>query len=358
MINLAYTSIRPGQTWLDTDGNRIQAHGCNIIIEDDIFYWYGTHKAKRSSVSDDWQLQTRFYASRDLYNWEYKGNMIYPENPESIFKNNSEHFPCARIIYNRRTGKYVAWGTYADDYTLPQSPYSFALCAMTSDSLMGPYTFVNDMHPFGMSAQFGDYAVDRQDGKGYLIFTRAHSELIIADLTEDFTNVTGHYSAHFPRVAPPYVREAPAYFYRRGKHYLFTSGTTSWFPNPSEVAMAETYHGPWTVLGDAHRNDPSRTSFNSQIFTVLRHPGKKDLYIALADRHLPRLPEQYPEEFNNGRFYSRVEKYMNTSKTDLPIGKLYENVITGTEYVWLPVRFDGETPYIEWLDEWRFEDFD
>jgi hypothetical protein len=26
--------------------------------------------------------------------------------------------------------------------------------------------------------------------------------------------------------------------------------------------------------------------------------------------------------------------------------------------VWLPIRFDGETPYLEWLDEWGREEFE
>ena len=28
------------------------------------------------------------------------------------------------------------------------------------------------------------------------------------------------------------------------------------------------------------------------------------------------------------------------------------------EYVWLPVRFDGEMAYVDWHDEWRVEDYD
>jgi hypothetical protein len=28
------------------------------------------------------------------------------------------------------------------------------------------------------------------------------------------------------------------------------------------------------------------------------------------------------------------------------------------DYVWLPLRFDGDMPLIDWLDEWRIEDYD
>lgn len=39
-------------------------------------------------------------------------------------------------------------------------------------------------------------------------------------------------------------------------------------------------HGPWTVLGDPHPDDPSRTSFHTQASSVFAHPGREDLYIA------------------------------------------------------------------------------
>lgn len=83
-------------------------------------------------------------------------------------------------------------------------------------------------------------------------------------LTADLTNVTGYYSTHFPLVQPPFVREAPAYFERDGSHYLVTSGTTGYYPNPSMVAVAPTYHGPWRVLNDPHPDDATRTSYQSQ----------------------------------------------------------------------------------------------
>jgi hypothetical protein len=28
------------------------------------------------------------------------------------------------------------------------------------------------------------------------------------------------------------------------------------------------------------------------------------------------------------------------------------------DYVWLPIRFDGEIAYIDWKDEWRIEDYE
>ena len=37
----------------------------------------------------------------------------------------------------------------------------------------------------------------------------------------------------------------------------------------------------------------------------------------------------------------------------------HESQLTSlADYVWLPVRFDGEMAYLDWHDEWRIEDYD
>lgn len=211
-----------------------------------------------------------------------------------------------------------------------------------------------------MNAGDFDLAV-AEDGKAYYYFERVHSELICADLTDDYTDVTGYYSTHFPLIHPPYVREAPAHFIRKGKHYLITSGTTGYFPNPSEVAVANTWHGPYTVQGDPHVGDESRTSFHSQISSVFKVPGKKDLYIALADRWLPPAMDigynvygPMFASFFNPDLQTDME---NMAKNEEKIRGVVEETQIA-DYVWLPLRFEGERVWIDWKDEWRIEDFE
>ena len=84
--NLALqNSIRPGQVWLDTKGERIQAHGGSMFIEDGIFYWYGENKEKTTPGSGNWHWGVRAYSSTDLYNWEDLGLIIPPvlDDPDS-----------------------------------------------------------------------------------------------------------------------------------------------------------------------------------------------------------------------------------------------------------------------------------
>ena len=347
-------TIRPGQPWLDTNGNRIQAHGGSVLHEDGIFYWYGENKERTTPGSGIWHWGVRCYSSTDLCTWEDRGLIIPPEPDDP----NSPLHPAQKvdrphIIRNPRSGQYVCWlkimgeGHGADQRST----------VLVSDSLLGPYRIVRTgLRPLGMSAGDFDLVVDPTDGKAYYFFERVHSELICADLTEDCTDVTGYYSTHFPRAAVPDVREAPAYFRRRGKHYLITSGTTAYFPNRSEVAVADTYHGPYTVLGDPHVGDESGTSFRSQVSSVLRHPTIPDLYIAIADRWLPHLSEAESDVADAFRRVVSGEVTRDEVLREHP--HLADEADTSVaDYVWLPIEFDGDVPRIEWRDEWSPADY-
>lgn len=359
---MKYNSIRPGQVWLDTEGKRIQAHGGSVIYIDGTYYFYGENKEKTDGQCDIWHWGVRCYASKDLYNWEDKGVIIPPdlEDPSSTL------YPSAKmdrphIIYNARTKKYVAWLKIMQGRGLQTET------VLTADDFLGPYTKVREgLRPLGMSAGDFDLAV-APDGKAYYYFERVHSETICADLTDDYTDVTGYYSTHFPKPHPPYVREATAHFVRKNKHYLITSGTTGYLPNPSEVAIADTWHGPFTVLGNPHPLDATNTSFHSQISSVFKVQGKKDLYIACADRWMPEHMDVKYEE------YKRMYEMMfdpDADRTELRAlrKKFPKDESTNTSianYVWLPLRFVDPCDqyplgmvFIDWKDEWRIEDYE
>lgn len=346
-----YHSIRPGQVWLDTDGKRIQAHGGSIIVVDDIYYWYGENKEKTNGKNGIWHWGVKAYSSKDLYNWKDEGIIIPPE-PEC---SESSLHPTAcmdrpHIIYNKMTKKYVCWLKVMNkDQTQTET-------VLTADNFLGPYVKVREnLRPLSMSAGDFDLAV-AEDGKAYYYFECVHSETICADLTADYTDVTGYYSTHFPHPYPPFVREATAHFMRNGKHYLVTSGTTGYLPNPSEIAIADTWHGPYKVLGNPHPDDKTHTSYHSQISSVFKVPGKKDLYIACADRWLPEAMDKKYEVYAE-----MFEKIFTGHIQEFDFSKMGEPIVENTsiaDYVWLPFRFDGEMAYLDWKDEWKIEDYE
>lgn len=342
----------PGRVWMDTEGKRIQAHGGSVIYIEGTYYWYGENKEKTTGKDDIWHWGVRCYTSTDLYNWEDKGLIIPPEldDPNSPL-HPSSMMDRPHIIYNKNTKKYVCWmKIMSKDGTQSET-------ILTADHILGPYEKVRvGLRPLNMSA--GDFdLVVAPDGKAYYYFERVHSETICADLTADYTDVTGYYSTHFPHTNPPYVREATAHFTRKGKHYLLTSGTSGYLPNPSEIAVADTWHGPYTVLGNPHPGDATNTSFHSQISSVFKVEGQDDLYIALGDRwapeHMHLKYEEYKLRFEKA-FDPDFEKKHPGVEVDMTDQYFDSNLNTSvSDYVWLPIRFDGEIPRIDWMDEWK-----
>ena len=208
----------------------------------------------------------------------------------------------------------------------------------------------------------GDFdLIKYPDGSAKIVFDRVHSDMIVMDLTDDYLDVTGTYSTHYERPFPPYVREAPAVFYRNGKGYIITSGTTAKFPNPSETATFDDIHGEWEIIGDPHVNDAKKTSFDSQISCIFKHPKYDDLYIAMADRWLVDLKDENPSgmEFFLARYdkdYPMDEKRREEIK-NITMEQMTAKNTSISEYVWLPVVFENDVPKIYWHDEWKIEDF-
>ena len=353
-----YHTIRPGKVWLDTEGKRIQAHGGSLIYDNGKFYWYGENKEKTTGEDALWHWGVRCYSSEDLYNWKDEGIIIPPDLEDKT----SPLYPEAmmdrpHILHNKKTGKYVAW------LKIMGEPSFFTV--LEADQILGPYKMVNRaVNPHGEMVGDFDLVADEETGKGYVLSDKPHTHVYCMDLNEKYTDAQGEYSEHFPHTAPPEGREAPAHFERNGKHYIITSGTTGYFPNPSEVAIADQIHGPYTVQGDPHVGDTSKTSFGSQISSVFKHPLKKDLYIAVADRWRPDLEELAGEKYFTGEFEAEIQEKFKKIFSDPHYVLTEEDAkdlrinSSESDYVWLPIRFDGDRVMIEWKEEWNVEDYE
>jgi len=350
---MTYTKIFPGRTWLDTEGKRIQAHGGSVLFENGVYYWYGENKEKTDGRSGIWHWGVRCYSSTDLVNWTDLGLIIPPSEDPASSLHPTSMMDRPHILFNERTGKYVCW------LKIMHPDGAQTETVLTADRLTGPYEVVREgLRPLGMNA--GDFdLVKARDGKAYYYFERVHSEMICADLTDDYTDVTGYYSTHFPKPHPPYVREAVAHFERKHKHYLITSGTTGYLPNPSEIAVADTFHGPYTVLGNPHPGDESQTSYHSQISCVFKVQGKKDLYVAMADRWAPEHMHLKYENYK--KVYEAIFDESKKTPADPAREIGFSDAAANTSianYVWLPIRFEGEMGVIDWKEEWSPDEYE
>lgn len=350
------TSISPGKQWLDTAGRPIQAHGGSIIEEDSTFYWYGENKEFTSGGNTDvWHWGVRCYSSTDLCNWDDRGLIIEPNLTDRTSPlHPSQHLDRPHIVRDSSHNRYVCWikvmgAGQSDDQTA---------CVLVSDSLLGPYRMEHSfVRPQGLT--MGDFDLVVDGARGYLYFEHPHSEVICSDLSPGLTTAIGTVTRHFTGLTVPESREAPAYFRRGDNHYLITSGTSGYFPNRSQIAVADDPHGHWTTLGNPHPTDPSGTSFRSQVSSVFRHPHKQDLYIALADRWLPHRPPEDSDYTDLFRRYFAGKHDEELARLVRSAGRDLDNANTSiARYVWLPIRFDTDVPRIDWTDDWRIDDFD
>lgn len=359
-INTAETvhhSIKPGAVWTDTNGKPIQAHGFQIFVKDDTYYWYGENKEKTVAGSSVWTYGIRCYRSKDFYNWEDCGLIIPPDTVNYLSPlHYSQTLDRPHILYCEKTGKYVCWIKSMDE-----DGYFVILQA---DNILGPYEYVRSIRPEGYGVGDFDMFSDEKTRKGYIWFERPHWELICAELTDDYTNVTGQYSHHMEGRRPPYTREAPTHFLYKGKHYLFTSGTTGYYPNESLLSTFADYHGEYKDLGNPHPADKSKTSFWSQITDVVKIPGR-NLYVAVADRWMPQIvgTDEAAKEFEKNKILYRDYQPNERDFSEIVVKDKRHLVRTDWDvtynatYVFLPIVFKNGKPQIEWKDEWRIEDY-
>lgn len=347
------THIKPGEVWLDTKGERIQAHGASVYYENGKYYWYGEDKTHTRKKGKLWTWGIKCYSSEDLVNWEDLGHIIEPtpNDSNSIFHPN-RRMDRPHIIKNEKTGKYVLWLKYCDKA-------HFAI--LTADQLLGPYTLVNPFfRPYGRKAGDFDLVVDQSTGTGYLYVELDHKEVIVCKLTEDYTDVTDEQAVIYTGLNPPFAREGVTHFEHNGKHYILTSGMIGYVPNPSEVAVADDYMGPFTVLGDPHVDDKSSASFNSQASCAFKVTGM-DRIIVMADRWVPEyvMTKEKYDAFVRA-IYSRYDKSYKASFKDMitmmtspMMGSANTSI---ANYVWLPVEWEDDMPRIRWRDSWNLED--
>ena len=348
-------AIYPGEPWLDTKGERIQAHGGAVYYENGTYYWYGENKTYTDGKNGIWTWGLKVYASQDLCNWDDLGYLI----PPVLDDPNSALFPTKRvdrphILRCPKTGKYVCW--------IKLSGPEAAFTIWQANSLLGPYEMVENLYnPGGHKAGDFDMVADTETGKGYIYFDADHKSMLCMSLTEDYLHADVEIASSSPNMTPPFTREAPALFEAKGRKYMITSGMTGYVPNKSDSAVADGWEDVFVSTGNPHVNDATNASFNSQISKIFKVEGKDNCFVAMADRWLPG----YHVDSRIADLFTRViastyepEKYQATDaeRKEMYAGNVLETAETRiADYVWLPIEWEGDKPVIRWQKEWKIK---
>jgi hypothetical protein len=337
-------AIVPGEVWLDTDGQPINAHGGGVLYHEGVYYWYGEIKNGQTylpKVNEKWG-GTRVlnggvscYSSTNLYDWKKEGVVLPADtkDPDSdLACENVLERP--KVIYNRKTGKFVMW------FHQDSPNYAAARSGVAvSDTPTGPFKYLGSFRPDAgvwpvnatpedkrpgatnfMARDFagGQMARDMtlfvdDDGRAYQFYASENNATMhVSLLSDDYLHSAGKYA----RIFIGRSTEAPAVFKCDGKYYLYGSGCTGWEPNTARSAVATNIFGPWTELGNPCRGEGADTTYGCQSTFVLPVAARTNQFIAMFDRW---------------------------QKWDLK----------NSRYVWLPVEFNQDNqPLVRWRERW------
>ena len=276
--------------WYDTDGNVINASDGGVIYADGKYHWYGQALrdlpfcggGKGGQVTDTGVVM---YASTDLLNWEYEGVILSVGDGELRAP---MRFERPKIIYNKKTEKYVLWCHYVEypgdhGFDIGKGEAGVAV----SDSVNGPYTWLGHFRPIDDVGVVRDLTLFKDDdGTAYLLYDRDISLVeksnrcqYIVKLSDDYLTATDKWV----RVDPTYRREAAALLRHGDYYYMITSGMTSWDFNAAIYYRARDLFGEWEDMGDPCIGDDG-TTFASQTTATFKIENT-DTYIHMAERH-------------------------------------------------------------------------
>lgn len=303
--------FRPGQVWLDSDHNPINAHGGGMLYHEGTYYWYGEYKGTPTYYDGEWDradvVGVSCYSSSDLHTWCFQGLALEarPDDPSSDL-HPSRIVERPKVAWCKQTGQFVMW-VHIDDARYRTGKAGVA----TSDAPTGPFTYVGSVKPEGQDSRDQTLFVD-DDGSAYRIYSSEdNATTYISLLTQDYLAHSGRYV----RVFESRSMEAQAVFKRKGRYYMVASGCSGWDPNEARSAVADSIWGPWTELGNPCVGPNAANTFGAQSAFVFPAGGHDDAFILMADR------------------WNRADLRAST-------------------YVWLPIRFEGGKPRVHWLPEW------
>jgi beta-xylosidase len=353
-------TFQPGELLLDNNKEQINAHGGGFLFHNDRYYWFGEHKGAGKTGSRA-QVGVRVYSSKDLHQWKNEGVALSVTNDTISKLQKGCVVERPKVIYNKKTKKFVMWF----HHELKGQKYKAALTGVAvADQITGPYEYVDSFRihtevlPLNLSqeefnrilpidedqkltkqiridqAKMGqifkrDFEggqmsrdmtlfVDDDEIAYHITASEENQTLFISKLSEDYLSLTDQYVRAFPGGR----NEAPAIFKKDNKYFMFSSGLTGWKPNAGKLSVADSLMGTWKSLGNpcVGTEEEKNTTFWSQSTYVIPVQGKKYAFIFAADRWVPKS-------------------------------------LIDSRYVWLPIKFDNDIPYIEWSDSWGLSIF-
>ena len=276
--------------WVDQNGARILTRSGCLCRFGDIYYWYGGNPRGFR--------EQNCYTSTDLVHWTNKGVVL-------------RHEPDANridVLYNEATKQYVMFLKYDGNGAF--------LGIATAEKPEGPFTFLSKT--LIDNARIGDMSVFKDtDGTAYLSYV---SWAVGTNAQHGIYRMSADYLTPDKRMYLWDIRgrEAPHIFKRNGIYYYGTSRTAGIQSSGTSYYTSTNLEGPWSEPRPL-ATPGSTNSWDSQVDFVYPIQGNsRTLYMFAGDRWI--------KDAAHGR---------------------------NGDYVWLPLEFDGDTPMLNYYQDWE-----
>lgn len=319
---LAQNAFRPGETWNDTGGQAINAHGGCVQCVDGTYYWLG------ESRSGPECLGVSCYTSTDLYSWKRQGLAMTPTGTmtaEGMDVAQGRTFERPKVVFNAPTGKWVMWLHWENGEDYGQA----RVAVLTSDHITGPYTLTEGgvFRPGGLDSRDQTLFLDG-DGKAYHVSsTEMNYRTHFIRLTDDFTRPTDEESVEVLGMR----YEAASMLGYGEQYWCLFSGCDGWNANRGRFIWNDNPLRDWHYGRDFYANNSWGRDFcvdegnlkcyGSQPAYVFPVQGRDRCFIYMGDR------------WNSGN-------------------------VGASRYVWLPLSIRSGYPAVRWLDRWDLTFFD
>ncbi len=324
VVSAQVSSFRPGQPWLDTEGNHINAHGYNIIRHEGVYYWYGSQKIPGLTESQKNEAGVSCYTSNDLLRWKNHGLVFSVSDKD-------QHAEIAmagildrpKVFFHSATKKFVMHFKLYPPHAAGDTKGTDIAYVGTasSDSPLGPFRYAGKYIGAGSPNGSGDFGIyqDKSGAFWHIAVRKPDKVLVCGKLRPDGLRPEGTY---FEMQGITKATEAPVVFMRNDRLYLLGSGSTGWNPNPARMFVADQLIGPWKSLGNPtsginpHNHLGPEKTFGGQSTFVMPSPWMTDEWITMFDIWNPADPVK-------------------------------------AGYIWLPLSFENDKPIIRWQTEWK-----
>jgi len=285
-----YVTIHNDFYWVDRSGARILTRSGCLCQFNGTFYWYGGNPRGFR--------EQNCYTSTDLVHWTHQGVVL-------------RHEPDANridVLHNDKTHEYVMFLKYDGNGAY--------LGIATADKPEGPFTFQSKT--LVDDARMGDMSVFKDDdSKAYLCYVSwavgTNAQHGIYRMSEDYKTLDKRIYLWDIR-----SREAPHIFKRNGIYYYGTSRTAGIQSSGTAYYTATNLEGPWSPAQPLSTPGTSNSWASQVDFVFPIHGTEGTLYMFAGDRWI--------KDAAHGR---------------------------NGDYIWLPMEFDGDTPILNYYQDWE-----